>query len=68
MRRRLATLVRNSSWQTFRHVVLPMILPSLIGIGAVRLHTVLGRDRALQPDDRRGQYVAADASQASPRR
>ena len=34
-------------WQTFRHVVLPIIAPSRGRHRPVRLHAVLGRDRAL---------------------
>ena len=32
------------------------------GVGAVRLHPVLGRDRALEPGDRRPQHAAARAA------
>ena len=34
-----------TSWQTFRHVVLPLILPSLIGVGLFGFHAVLRRVR-----------------------
>ena len=36
-----------SPWQTVRHVVLPIVAPSLVGVAAVRLHPLLGRARAL---------------------
>ena len=51
-------------WQTLRYVILPIILPSVIGVGLVRLHPVMGRDRALEPGDGRAQHPADGASGA----
>ena len=49
-------------WQSFRHVVLPLIAPSVVGHRHVRLHAQLGRDRALIAGDRRPQHAAARAA------
>ena len=42
-----------SPWQTFATCVVPIIAPSLVGVVALRLHPVLGRDRPLEPGGRR---------------
>ena len=49
-------------WQTFAHVVLPLIAPVGGGHRHVRLHAELGRDRALVAGHRRPQHAAARAA------
>ena len=45
-------------WQTLRYVVLPIVAPSVVGVGLFGFTLVLGRDRALQPGDGRTQHAA----------
>ena len=51
-------------WQSFWHVVLPLIAPVGDRHRHVRLHAQLGRDRALVAGDRRPQHAAARAAGA----
>ena len=51
-------------WQTLRYVILPIILPSVIGVGLFGFTLVLGRDRPLEPGDGRAQHPADGASGA----
>jgi len=44
-------------WQTLRYVVLPIVMPSVIGVGLSALRSP-GRDRALEPGDGRAQHPA----------
>ena len=46
-------------WQSFRHVVLPLIGPSVVGIGMFGFTLQLGRDRAHLAGHRRRQHAAA---------
>ena len=54
-----ATDLGANGWQRFRDIVLPIILPGVIGVGAVRLHAVLRRVRPFRADRRNGEYLAA---------
>ena len=44
-------------WQSLRHVVLPIIGPSVVGVAHVRLHALVGRDRPTSPGHRRSEHA-----------